>query len=336
MRAEFTWYPGNPIASIQMLGTQEDATTINGMWKDRFLKTTTDSGLPVFGQTAVALYEGAAVRDVSDLAKVVDGFRMRGQLLEVKWDEITRHGIMTQFEQTWQRREDLEWSIEFQWSSRGELVLPVGFGTSLSIVDIINKILNAVQALLDAVQVIKDAFAMVASIINLVNNAIDAIADAAAELSSMAQQFVNLAMSGPETFRKVISTLETFKDEAQSIVSAFQSIPARAQRAVTDVSTVTQEQAIDSEEKTRKARLAARKLQREAARQQQEMLANSYQQATLAAFVAREGQDLRDVSSQYYGTANEWRRLATYNHISGSRLHAGTVVLVPKLGTEGT
>jgi hypothetical protein len=45
--------------------------------------------------------------------------------------------------------------------------------------------------------------------------------------------------------------------------------------------------------------------------------------------------DLRDVSTQYYGTPDEWIRLMLYNGFNTSRLIAGDVVIVPRLNSLG-
>ena len=37
-RNEITWYPGNPIGSLQVLGPTESDTSVSGVWKDVFIK----------------------------------------------------------------------------------------------------------------------------------------------------------------------------------------------------------------------------------------------------------------------------------------------------------
>jgi hypothetical protein len=59
------------------------------------------------------------------IVQEVDGFRLRGQLLEVTWDEITRVGFLIEFNHNWLRREDVEWEMQFQWISRGESEVPL-------------------------------------------------------------------------------------------------------------------------------------------------------------------------------------------------------------------
>jgi hypothetical protein len=334
MRAEFTRYPGNPIATIQMIGPDEGTTTINGMWKDRFIKTTSDLGAPVFGQPGIATYNGATVANVFDLVQRVDGFRRRGQLLEVGWDEIVRHGIIRTFTQRWLRREDVEWELEFEWASQGENELPVGFSVTPPIVDIINGIIDSVNELTDAIAIIQAAYSPIASWMNTISNALDAIQEAAGALVDLATQAVNGVLAPLALAKKLTSTVQTIIDKAKEIDDTIASLPARASRYVQDISSLTQAEALESERLNRQARRAARKTRAESARKRQEMQANSQEQRPLAVITAKEGQDLRDISREAYGTPDEWRRLMAYNGFITSKLTAGDQVIVPKLSED--
>lgn len=338
MRAEFTWYPGNPIATVQMLGPQEGTTSINGMWKDRFIKTTSDRGIPILGQTGKAYYNGAIIEDVSDLVKLADGFRRRGSLLEVSWDDIVRQGILTKFKQTWHRAEDVEWEMEFTWMSQGEDELPIAFNVLSSIVDAINSLVDAVNNLIDAINALKDEFAAIASWVNAVNNLIDAVSAAVAGLVDLAKQAANLVVAPFAIVGNMVAACQTIGDNCKELIKTFESLPSRVVRAVgIDPNTESQDQVLAAERAIRKAKRAARKAKAEAVQKQQELIAQSQDQTKpLATFIARDGLDLRDVSTRYYGTPNEWIRLKIYNGFNTSRLLAGDVVIVPQLGTAGT
>ena len=329
MRAEFTWYPGNPVATVQMLGAKEEATSINGMWKDRFIRTFTDTGAPVVeGRTGVARFDGAVLDDVRSICRVVDGFRMRGQLLEVGWDEITRHGILTSFKQTWQRREDVEWEMEFQWVSRGEPATPIAFGTDIPQVDIAAKMQAAISTLSTALQ---SPFALVTTVESQLEASMGVLTSAGAALEDLANKAAAAAMTPMEVAKSTLATFQTIEQEAENIDATLQSRPARALRSAASVADVTQEEALEAEGYKRGARVATRAVRSSAAQQGQELAAATTRQPNIRTVIARQDQDLRDISNQFYGTPTEWRRLADYNHLSGSRLDAGTIVLVPPL-----
>jgi archaellum component FlaC/uncharacterized membrane protein len=367
MRAEFTWYPGNPIATVQMLGPQEGTTSINGMWKDRFIKTTSHLGIPILGQTGKAYYNGSIIDNVSDLVKLADGFRRRGQLVEVTWDDIVRQGIISKFKQSWTRPEDVEWEMEFTWMSQGEDELPIVFNVLANIADAINGIVDAVNNLVEAINELKDEFAAIASWVNAVNNLIDGIVAAASGLVDLAKQAVKLAVAPFAIVGNMVAACQTIGDQCKELVKTFESLPGRIVRAVGvtgeaestivrsreadaiptptrvvalsgvgDPNAESQGEVLAAERVIRKAKRAARKLKAAVVQRQQELIAQSQDQTKpLATIIARDGMDLRDVSTQYYGTPGEWIRLMLYNGFNTSRLLAGDVVIVPQLGAVG-
>lgn len=335
MRAEFTWYPGNPNATIQMLGPQESPSTVNGMWKDRFIKSMTDGmpglgipPLPVLGQTGKAYHNGSLVIDVFDLVRLTDGFRRRGQLLEVFWDEHLRRGIMTKFDHTWLRREDVEWEMEFSWSNLGDPITPVGFGIDLSILDLINEIVAAINDLIDSIQ---ELFNLIDSIKNAINSAIDAIQDAVNAITDLAKQAAALAMAPLEIAKGAMSCYETIKDQAQSIIDTVTSLPARAIRTAKDIAGVTEQEALQSEAWVRSVKQSSRKLRSLAAQRQQELSAQTINQPQAGSITTFQGQNLRDVSTKFFGTPDEWKRIGQHNNVQGSILPAGKTIIIPKL-----
>jgi hypothetical protein len=93
-------------------------------------------------------------------------------------------------------------------------------------------------------------------------------------------------------------------------------------------------QVIEAEVYLRKIGDVARRMRAEAARQHSEVI-KRIEPALIAVFPARENQDLREVSTRYYGTPNEWRRLKMFNGFDGSKLTAGQTVFVPRLEELG-
>lgn len=239
MRAEFTWYPGSPNATIQMLGADEKATTINGMWKDRFLRATTDVGFPILsGRTARAQFNGRDVADVRSLVRIADGFRLRGQLIEFLWDEFTRQGILMRFRHTWPIREDVEWEMEFQWSSRGEPITPVAFGPPIPDTDVASQISDAVDAV---VEIAEAPFALVSQINNEINEAVDAMEAAASDLTGIAEKGVEAILSPLETVRNTLAAIQSVKAEAQRLIDTLESVPARVMRQAASIEAAAQE-----------------------------------------------------------------------------------------------
>lgn len=385
MRGEFTWYPGNPVATVQVLGAEEAPTAVNGMWKDRFMAAFDALGLPVIsGRTAKATFNGLDVANVRDLSEIVDGFRLRGLLQEVGWDQFVRQGLMIRYDSNWIRREDVEWEMEWQWINRGEPVTPVAFGVRVPAIDILNQI----SAAIDDLKAALDApFAFVSAIQNEATNALAAIEEAASAVADIANKAAKALLSPLEVARSTLSALNTVKDQAQEIADIFQSVPARAQRISADIvaeaqqlvggdvsvqagasggvggtaggvvgaaavqtgavaapettsnsqtagiDQLTQEQVLQAEATKRNVRFASRNLRSIATQRADEVAAQATVVPDVQSFVARDGMDLRDASTRFYGTPEEWKRLLTYNNLESSKLTAGQILLVPPLNT---
>lgn len=334
MRAEFTWYPGNPVSTVQMLGAEEAPTSITGTWKDRFIRQTNDLGIPILsGGSAVASLDGSPIADVRSLVRVVDGFRLRGQLLEVRWDEQVRHGILTRFKHTWLRREDVEWEMEFQWISRGEPEQPIAFGINIPPLDIASEVSEAVTTLKEAAEA---PFNLITSISSAIASNISTIEIAASAITQVARKAAATTSSPDEVTQAIASSFETIKRESQEINDTMETVPAKAMINTTNVGALGQGAALEAEDFKRGLKKSALALRNLAANRSQELQAGNTKQAGTVVFRARDPQDLRDVSTRFYGTPDEWRSLMLYNGLATSKLSAGQVIIVPTLNREGT
>ena len=331
MRLNVSRSAGNPVGTSQILGAEEAPTTFNGMWKDRFMKAFSDSFVPVRQQGLVTL-NGAALADVRNVVRVVDEMRMRGQLLSVRWDSIIRHGHLRRFKQTWHRAEDVEWEMDFEWISRGETITPIAFSFQVPSFDIANEIQSAIDGL---VTLVKAPFALVQNIQREIDNNINALSEAAATLTATANNAVKTVLSPLDTARSALSALQTVQNSAASIERTFRSIPARALRAGREIASIAYDETLEAEDYARRARAQARALRYLAAMRRQELQANTVDQEVVQTFIATQGLDLRDVSTRFYGTPDEWRRIASFNGLTSSTLPGGAKVLVPVLTKPG-
>lgn len=107
-RAEFTWYPGSPNATVQMLGPEEGVISLRGFWKDRFLAGSDNVNALRGGGNPLSRTD-----TVADLVRLVDEMRRRGKQICLTWDDLIRYGHITSFTQTWHNHHDCEWEMEF-------------------------------------------------------------------------------------------------------------------------------------------------------------------------------------------------------------------------------
>ncbi len=141
-RMELVWLPGYADATVTVLGPAEEPTTVTGYWKDKFVGPNitvaeksggleglvSDVGSALgFGDPPAApasqqpaSLDGVPINNVQELVSVLDDICREGQLLTVKWGVTTRQGMLEEFEKTWHNAHDVEWSMKFSWSGRGE------------------------------------------------------------------------------------------------------------------------------------------------------------------------------------------------------------------------
>lgn len=326
-RAEFTWYPGNPTATVQMLGAEEAPTTVSGMWKDRFIRSTDFFGTRAETPAAVALWNGQQVEDALALTRAVDQLRLAGQLLRVTWDEQVREGILMRFRQKWKRREDVEWEMEFQWVSRGEPKQPVTFVVLPTVDDLAARLRERVNNILDKAKPVfqaRDFFMR-----NLERNLLD-IESAASDVEDAASNVAELLSTPDQVARRVMAAAESVKASAAGIVELVDAQPTREIENI-EVADQGVGRALYVDAWARDLRKEARALELLTAEEVDRLRALVDDDDLLAAFVARADSDLREVAQTYYGDQSEWRRLRKYNRFRSSRLIAGDLVLVPKL-----
>jgi len=330
MRAEFTWYPGNAVATVQMLGAQEKSSTIKGMWKDRFIRSVTDEGLAVQPDGA-AVFNGQQVASVLDLANKVDQMRLSGRLLRVEWSGIIRHGIMLRFKQNWVRIEDMEWEMEFQWTSRGEVQVPPSLPATATSADFTQNLVNLVNNLHDALAAVHEGFEVIESWVAKVNSYVGMIDDAANAMVDAQHNASLLVMSPATTAQRALTASQNIKDAAAGIVTTAEGTPPFQLIKTATPTSLTLGDALLADTFARNVKAAARALQALAASQGDDLRSSLEQDILLASFIARAPMDLREVSQRYYKTPNQWRSLLTYNNFTSSRIEVGAMVLVPKL-----
>jgi hypothetical protein len=127
-RIQTTWYPGNPVAMQQVMGATESNTTVNGIWKDRYLG---DPSLPTFG----ALTKDSAFAPVGNgqAANLMHNFELLCRYavpVEVRMttfvggsttgEPVVRRGLIKRFKHTHDYASDIVWEMEFEWRGRGE------------------------------------------------------------------------------------------------------------------------------------------------------------------------------------------------------------------------
>lgn len=340
-RTEITWYPGNPEATGTVLGASEDPTTINGKWKDMFLASS-GSGPPGQGGTALApiAMNGTQVTTAKDACVLFDDIRRQGQELKVTWDEITRVGYLTLFEQSWENLHDVAWTCEFSWISQGEPTAATvldGGSTDDTNDQLSAQSINLNTLALPSFPVPPDFTTLLVGALGTVNNAVSNAVNAgsvqatgATTPTSASQRTfasTNDVVSGS---MQVVAVLDA-QPPRVLISNGTPTSPPLANLSLGDV--------VKSETYVRTTQLAARKLQRTAAISRAALM-RALQNDLIGVWQASAGEDLRDVSDVFYGSRLQWRGLLLFNELASTELSLGQLVLVPRalpnVTTQGT
>lgn len=329
MQTQFTWYPGNPQAVVQVLGAREESTSIHGMWKNRFINVRdTKTGKFTTSQPP-AKFNDLPVIDPLALVLIVDQIRRRGNVLRMSWDQIVRYGFLVKFTHSWVRRTDVEWEMEFAWMSQEipnkirEIVPPQDTTTTLTgfaaavktITNAINTVQNGIQIANNVLQTIRSS---IATINGLIIKANDAIASGVEGVTSTV-----------ESLKSALSIVGLIETEARQNIQAIQSIYV-ANRQITIPFNIWSEANGNLSYSFYSTNVIQpmRQVVVTSARQRNQ-LAKNIAPEIIGSVVARDNQDLRDIATVFYGASDAWRNLAVYNGFDSSKLTAGTVVLIP-------
>jgi len=187
-------------------------------------------------------------------------------------------------------------------------------------------------------------FAIAEDFVSSINETIDNISTTADAITGAISQGVDVILSPAQVAKNVLNGIERVRDQAQSIIDQFngiqpQDLLAEASALGTapeDIGDVSFGDTLSLAVFAYSISSEARDLRDVAIEDSDSFNLDEAQEDLLAVFEASQNADLRDVSTQFYGTPDQWRDLAIFNGIATSKLAAGDIVLVPKLRTGGS
>lgn len=303
-RTKLTWYQGNPIATQQVLGPIEDVTTVQGMWKDRFMTgDATNGGMLVNG-------DPAAIAGAAEAVALMNEVRIGGNAVLVNWGPEVRVGILRNFSAKWDREQDVAWSMEFEWSSRGKFKpKPVDIPTpdlagDLGILDQIlayglEDIVARFQAtLLDVVDQLRENVGELMGIFRAVNNLLAAPAQLIGAIESLVETIRLQVLEETRRLRDTVGWGTGGDGESPS------ATPAAA--------------ALLSTERDRRAVAAALMQLLKSALDVQRVVRDRFAPPEVVVVTIPEDVSFYALSSRYYGTPDLAGFLARRNGIKGT------------------
>jgi len=356
-RAEFTWYPGSPQATVQMLGPEEGVITIAGFWKDRFIAGSGEASLSSSAGTSLNTSGSRGFASVAELVAHVDTMRRMGQSLKLTWAGLIRYGHITSFTQTWHNVHDCEWELEFSVLSQESTTVVPGTVPAVNLAQVAMDAATerdgfqqgafGVDPALDtsgAFDVRNPAFGAAGTaqlgLLESLSATLDQIDTAitvfSSSVASYAQQATAFITAVPDAARSVMASCDS---AIRSISNAAGNI---TDKALTEWYAIASPDGVDGVPFG--LQVGAASYRRRVGDSVRSTLAfcavTRYQMAAqlqtepVQTFTAPADMDLRDVSRQFYGTPNEWRFLMTYNNLTTSRLPIGWVIIIPQLPAD--
>jgi nucleotide-binding universal stress UspA family protein len=310
-REQTTWYPGNPVASQQVIGPTEEPTEVKGEWNDRYLG------------------DGVAYA----LAQMFDQIRKSGASVEVSWGggltgttespqlsgtPVVRVGLLKRFIAEYDRIQDIRWEATYKWRSQGESSLPIVAATGK---------INPREGFSDVIDDLQLSTATWDSVRNGPQVKDFGLPQAADDAMSRAFEAVDQAVdtiqraSGTITSAVVIPTTAALQligacDGALVSIAVMEETVLGLNLTLLEVRDSAldllriKDQLFDVLSQTGQAK--------ETCADAAAGIAADIEPDVIASVRAPAGTDLRDLALRYYGDADMWWAIANYNNIDGS------------------
>ncbi len=306
LRTITDYYPGNPEPVKQIIGGQEDDFTIKGRLYSKRFKDPNLYPVP---------YE---------IVELMQAVRTRGNLLHIQMGEFVRHGFLEQASFKMKNLGDIEYSLTFS---------VVAIKTPKSTYFIKQKktvpfdINNALIAAAISFQSTYSTFptAIPRSLGDLINSLVNAVATPLAAVTGY-----------------VDGTLGALEDVQRGINRGIGLIKV-AQKAVRD--TKRRFSALMSDPRVAALKVPNRYSQRaffangvssmndinQIMAQLRAQLRAISLTIPLARYSTKPGDTLQKISSSFYATPNEWKRIYDHNKLTSTNLVSGTFLEIPRL-----
>lgn len=318
-RIKTTYYPGNRVATQQIMGPVEAPTTINGVWKERYLG---ENG-PI------------------ELVEVFQGLCDTGVQVQVSWQTLRYRGIVSSAifrpGAPTGGLSDIAWDITFEWNRRGspprQKVGQTGQDTRTLLVEVADNVEGvslSVENFADQANFFlgSEKIAFQPQLIELedgINNlarpvtGLLSLAGQLGQLSSVPRSTAEEAISGADQINRVMGQV------AQTIPGSFTGLTT--DRDAGDIILLDALRKADVVDEAHAVILQNYDLRIR--------LEDLSRPSEYLERVVSDGEDLRGIALDEYGNADLWHRVAKYNGLLGSHIPAGLgLIRIPLTVTD--
>ena len=319
-RRKKQWYPGNPEATVQVLGPEEGPSTFTLMLDYRWLGGGSQEVYLEYGSATIAWTGFGAQNDPLALGNLLADIARGGQELKVTWGPMVRRGML---DVTVEPRNELvvQVVLSFDWHAKDD---PIAFLASPPF-----DFHGPEQSLLGLIKGFADLLAapgrVAAEFLDQVNGALGQVESAVQAYSKMLDTYENLATAGRDAIQNCLGIVGTMLEGITNLIS-FLDVDASAITGSDDQAQVWLGAGITGTGQDQALQMAAQaKLARK------ELLNLFGGEDVVGVEVAYAGATLQKYAATYYHDPSLWIALGKYNLISSPTLEAGIIVVVPKL-----
>lgn len=306
LRHKATWYAGNQVGTLQVFGPEVQATDLEGIWNDRYVSDLVDTS--GFG----------ALNTAGDLVGAFESLCASGNALRVQWGPQVRNGILAEFTPEYEREQDVRWTASFAWYGRDDQAQPRATPDDPpNSAELLTRQNEADDELAFAPPDIRtdyldDVRAHARSIRGRVGSVFDRVRSA--------QRAASVPLS-----------------DVRALLADAEGVRRAGNRATADLVERTVDRMTDSDDVLSKVTLggwtrsqgrAFGRLRAQAQRVARQ-LRRSVSPEPFAVVSVREGETLRTLARRFYGTSDDWQRIAAVNSLPDSVVPIGTIVVVP-------
>lgn len=345
-KMEITYFPGNPVAYVQVLGPEFGSTTLQGWWKDKFLVSpdsapvanrfpkVTANGQPqptkgnlVFGNTFASsgIYPGgtqllqrsATVRDAFELIK------NSGAKLKLEWQDIARYGHLFRTDFKEHGGDEIEFELEFKWTGATD-AQPKVVKKSFKAKGLLDFLIGIVKAINNLLATVAYTFRLY---IGRFAGKIAELLNALSGLIGTLNGFVGFKSFAGELISGIKSSLYNLRDKVRELFDLWDTDDNRLSQGRRNLADSQYGGLLMLQLRRIMSILAAE------VAESLELLEIQTARETLMVYELKGLQSLRDISLQVYGTPNSWREIMYFNRLSSSFVSPPTELKIPRLSS---
>src|SRR5579863_507293 len=337
-RSKKSMYPGNPVATIQVSGPNFPNTTFVGEYHWRYtVINIVGAGFEAVDGTPAFSFQpqtiDATTQTIPEYIKEqLEALCISGQGVEVRWTDNVRQGILKKCNFQPKRRQDIPYTLEFEWSRRSDQTAPPFVITPFPLDSSGEQTTHADN--LAALVVAPGAVPVLLSsgAASLVEGIATAASDLANAVANLSVQSGTGTAAGPGNSPAALQQLAIHGIQScNQIQQSCDSLLSMLWTSASDASGMTSDPAqLIAYESWRCALIEETIATNADAFKAQEAFASSISQTAVASYRAKRDMDLRDVAVAVGQDASSWTEIADFNYLSDSALAAGQLVIIPQ------